>query len=253
VHAYLFERESDKARSFIDRRRTSHDGIIIFDDIPAVDFEKFLTVLYSKCVLFRCTPYRSHRVTSRSYNPVQLRTKSDWISVLSLSHLWDFAAIRAWAIRELVDITTPVDKLVLAQNYAVHEWRASAYLAICADSHWLSDEDGCRLGLEVVMKIGRARDALRTPSLLISSGRHASLIADVFGLCDNAGDRGVPTVAADEEEHRQTASSRSDCLTDMPSDEPIVESATLQSHPPPYQWQATLTHALRTPSNSRLS
>jgi hypothetical protein len=122
----------------------------------------------------------------RSHDSIALHTKADWTAVLALSTLWDFASIRFWAIRELLDLTTPVDRLVLARDFAVNEWRADAFLNVCLAPSWPSDDDCRRLGMETMIKVGCAREALRTPGQLVPSAQHATIIANVFDI--SAGD-----------------------------------------------------------------
>jgi hypothetical protein len=81
IHAHLFEGRSDKAKTFIEIRHESPDGVIVIDDISAHDFERFLTILYAKYVstsdsvvhssygnesghmtLFACTPKATGRL-----------------------------------------------------------------------------------------------------------------------------------------------------------------------------------------------
>jgi hypothetical protein len=50
VHAHLFTRESEKAEAFIMSKHDNPSGIISLEDITAIDFERFLTILYSKYV-----------------------------------------------------------------------------------------------------------------------------------------------------------------------------------------------------------
>jgi hypothetical protein len=48
VHSFFFERESDEARSVL--LQTADDGSVVIYGIEAVDLERFLKVLYCKCV-----------------------------------------------------------------------------------------------------------------------------------------------------------------------------------------------------------
>jgi hypothetical protein len=126
--------------------------------------------------------FHSHYSNCRSYDPARMHTKEDWSAVLALAHRWDFAAIRAVAIGELVAITTPVDKLVLARDYDVSKWLAGAYLDVCQASEYPSDEDCLRLDRMTIVKIGRAREALRSPGKLIASPARAKIIRRIFDL-----------------------------------------------------------------------
>jgi hypothetical protein len=184
VHAHLFDSQS--AQAFIERRRAAPDGVIIVEDILAVDLERFLTILYSKYV--RSLSARAVlcplSCLCRSYAPARLHMKEEWTSVLSLAHRWDFAAIRAVAIDELAAVTTPVDKLVLARDYGVEEWLAGAYLAVCEAPAYPSDADCARLDRAALVGIARAREALRAPGPLVPPPGRAEIVRRVFGIPD---------------------------------------------------------------------
>jgi hypothetical protein len=48
VHAHIFTRESDKGRMLMSE---ASGGTLVLEDVKAVDFERFLTMLYAKFVL----------------------------------------------------------------------------------------------------------------------------------------------------------------------------------------------------------
>jgi hypothetical protein len=48
VHAHLFDSQS--AQAFIERWRAAPDGVIMVKDVSALDLERYLTILYSKCI-----------------------------------------------------------------------------------------------------------------------------------------------------------------------------------------------------------
>jgi hypothetical protein len=75
--------------------------------------------------------------------------------------MWNFASMRTLAIRQLSSLTTPVDRVVLGRKYGIEHWLGPAYRAICERDEWLSKEEGARLGLEDVLKIGHARQMMR--------------------------------------------------------------------------------------------
>jgi hypothetical protein len=64
----------------------------------------------------------------------------------------------------------------------VDEWRADAFLDVCLAPSWPLDDDCRRLGMETMIKVGRAREELRTPGQLIPSARHAAIIANIFEI-----------------------------------------------------------------------
>jgi hypothetical protein len=48
VHGLRFRRESEKARLLLSRKSERPDGIIVIDDLRAVDFERFLDVIHTE-------------------------------------------------------------------------------------------------------------------------------------------------------------------------------------------------------------
>jgi molecular chaperone GrpE (heat shock protein) len=123
------------------------------------------------------TDNMNHRV---SESP-PLSSKSEWTSVLHLSHTWNFPSMRSLAVRQLLSLTTPVDRVVLGRKYDVEHWLRPAYQAICEREEWLSEQEGERLGLRDVLKIGRARQLLRAPAVLREEEERRSLLDGVFG------------------------------------------------------------------------
>jgi molecular chaperone GrpE (heat shock protein) len=123
------------------------------------------------------TDNMNHRV---SESP-PLSSKSEWTSVLHLSHTWNFPSMRSLAVRQLLSLTTPVDRVVLGRKYDVEHWLRPAYQAICEREEWLSEQEGERLGLRDVLKIGRARQLLRAPVVLREEEERRSLLDGVFG------------------------------------------------------------------------
>jgi hypothetical protein len=72
---------------------------------------------------------------------------------------------------------------VLSQQYGIEFWLERAYLDVCTTDDWLSDEDGLRLGVVVVLKIGRARHKLLRQQLTLKrEALRLSVIRAVFGL-----------------------------------------------------------------------
>jgi hypothetical protein len=81
-------------------------------------------------------------------------------------------------------LTTAVDKIVLSQQYGIDSWLERAYMDVCTADGWLSDEDGLRLGVAAVLKIGRARHELRTPAALKPVTSRLGIVRAAFGLVD---------------------------------------------------------------------
>jgi hypothetical protein len=121
------------------------------------------------------------KMTDRVSESPPLSSKSEWTSVLHLSHAWNFPSMRSLAVRQLSPLTTPVDRVVIGRKYNIEHWLRPAYEAICEREEWLSEAEGERLGLRDVLRIGRARQLLRAPAILREEGERRALLGGVFG------------------------------------------------------------------------
>jgi hypothetical protein len=109
-------------------------------------------------------------------------TQGEWVSVLRLAHRFDFASMRTLAIKQLSGLTTAVDRILLAREFAVDEWLRSAYIDICTMPDLIPDEDIARLGLELFQKLARARDKLKSfPAVPIDNATR--IVNETFQLC----------------------------------------------------------------------
>jgi hypothetical protein len=52
IHAYIFLRESDKAKALVEKSRESWGRRVVVDDVTAADMEAFVRVIYLKFVPF---------------------------------------------------------------------------------------------------------------------------------------------------------------------------------------------------------
>jgi hypothetical protein len=127
-----------------------------------------------------CRSPCSNRCLLRIWEELPTFTKEEWSSVLSLAHKWDFVRIRALAIQKLGPITTAVDQLVLSDMFQIESWKPSAYKRICEQGNWPSLEECRRLGVDVLWKIGQARQALRASSALIPEHMREAVILSSF-------------------------------------------------------------------------
>jgi hypothetical protein len=102
--------------------------------------------------------------------------------VLHLAHRWDFHKIRKLAIYKLAGLADPVDRVVLAHAYAIPQWLAPAYHALCARDECLSDEEGAKLGLQDVLKVARTHSAMHMKGAKLDGPAQLALVKKVFGL-----------------------------------------------------------------------
>ncbi|KDQ58990.1 hypothetical protein JAAARDRAFT_649751 [Jaapia argillacea MUCL 33604] len=151
VHSFFFERNSAYFRTLLSENRQSSDSNpILLDDVAAVDFQRFLRMLYP-------TQFDKHSAI----------TKEEWVSVLLLATAWDFTSIRTVAIRELVSCTSPIDKIVLGRKYDISYWLKDAYIAVCTRPEALTVEEAEDLGLKESINISKVRQDIRVGATLV--------------------------------------------------------------------------------------
>ncbi|KAI0629687.1 hypothetical protein C8Q77DRAFT_1025903, partial [Trametes polyzona] len=119
---------------------------LTFSGISAVDFERLLWVLYP-------SDYNTHRAKSAD----------EWTSILSLATRWDFASVRALAIRQLQALDmAPVDRVLLAREFDIGgRWALAAYTALCERPAPLSVAEASRLGVETAAVVAQIREQIR--------------------------------------------------------------------------------------------
>lgn len=143
VHRFFFERDSARFRDVIlkDLNSDPRDVIVRLTDCTAVDFERFLGVLYP-------VAFHQHDAT----------TMDEWRSILALSTQWGFESIRLLAIREVFSLASPIDKIVLGRQYDIRVWLPDAYEAVCLREDPLSDEEAERIGAKDTARVARLRE-----------------------------------------------------------------------------------------------
>ena len=102
-------------------------------------------------------PPRIHR----SYAPAtRTLTKTDWTSVLKLSTMWIFDAIRETAITELGRLVrAPTERLALSRQFHIPGWTEPA-LQELARQEELAPADLAALGWDTVAKLLRVRESV---------------------------------------------------------------------------------------------
>ncbi|KAI6124775.1 hypothetical protein EDD16DRAFT_521522 [Pisolithus croceorrhizus] len=96
-----------------------------------------------------------------------LSLADEWISVLKLSTMWEFASLRTAAVRGLeANVASPcrldlIEKVVFATRYDIKEWLLPSLLAIARRPNPISVEEGRRLGIETALKLASVREKLR--------------------------------------------------------------------------------------------
>ncbi|KAJ7672075.1 hypothetical protein B0H17DRAFT_947800 [Mycena rosella] len=107
----------------------------------SVDFDRFLSVLYPS-----------------DYSEHECKTVEEWSSVLILADKWQMDDVRRLAINHLAACAGPVDKIALGHRCNVHEWLAPAYLALAARREPITSEEGAKMGVEALVRIGALVD-----------------------------------------------------------------------------------------------
>lgn len=97
----------------------------------------------------------------------------EWISVLKLATVWDFAAVRTMAIGKLEEDVRkdPILKIILSKQYNIEDWFLPAVNAIAQRAHALDEADLERLLVlgdpisisTLIVKIGQVRESFTIP------------------------------------------------------------------------------------------
>ncbi|KII95527.1 hypothetical protein PLICRDRAFT_34413 [Plicaturopsis crispa FD-325 SS-3] len=172
VYSYFFRTHSQWFRDLFDVHRVfdvntaySEPPTIPLTDVAVVDFERFLSVLFP-------TEFGVYDAT----------TVEEWTSILDLAVRWGFSSIRTLAIKQLTDLASPVDKIVLGRKYEITAWLAGAYDAILRRAAALSEEEGVRLGMREAMKIAKAREDMRVRFKFVDAPTAAMIVKRTVGL-----------------------------------------------------------------------
>jgi hypothetical protein len=88
-------------------------------------------------------------------------TVEEWTAVLDLAAKWKFESIRAFAIKQLESIASPIDKIVIGRGHNVLDWLVDAYGAVCERTDALTLDEAKLLGMEDVVKISSLRQDIR--------------------------------------------------------------------------------------------
>ncbi|KZP08646.1 hypothetical protein FIBSPDRAFT_670202, partial [Athelia psychrophila] len=112
----------------------------ILTDVEVAHFDHFLSIIYPS-----------------EYGMYTATTVDEWSAILHIAVRWSFGSIRALSIKHLAPIATDVDKIVLGRQYAIDEWLADAYLAVCIREQSLTEEEGTRLKVADIIKISSIR------------------------------------------------------------------------------------------------
>ena len=105
-------------------------------------------------------PHPNSRSFSDSWRPMAHSTEA-LINILCLATKWEFATTRSYAIELLTSRSlSPVLRIELARAYDVPGWLLPSLVELARLRTPLSDVDAERLGLQTVLRLGRAREAI---------------------------------------------------------------------------------------------
>ncbi|KDQ59056.1 hypothetical protein JAAARDRAFT_651278 [Jaapia argillacea MUCL 33604] len=180
VHLSFLIRDSALFESALSQPKKGMNGfhIATLDGIKAVDFERFLGVIY---------PSR--------FDKNDASTFEEWSSILHLATKWGYESIRSLAIREIFPLCSPIDKIVLGREYDISDWLRDAYILVCERREPITLEEARRLGLEEVVKISKALHELcASPVEFILSRSEVEEMVDqvLLDLPAAQGDDGTP-------------------------------------------------------------
>ncbi|KAL1705226.1 hypothetical protein EV121DRAFT_290654 [Schizophyllum commune] len=161
VFRYFFELHSPKFVAQYLSKDSSEP--VQLSGVSGVDFDRFLSLMYPS-ELAGC----------------DVKTPSEWISVLRLAIKWSFPALRARAIKEIERIGSVIDKICAAREFgdvkhggmqppdddlkALQQWLLPAFTEACTTPKWLASvslDDAERLGAGTILQVGRIREELR--------------------------------------------------------------------------------------------
>ncbi|KAJ7434033.1 hypothetical protein B0H11DRAFT_1758061, partial [Mycena galericulata] len=174
LHRYFFERDSAIFASMFTLppapgQRPEGEVVenpIVLEDVNALDFDRFLSILYPINFAVR-----------------DIASADEWTSVLSLATRWDFTSLRELrvAMQYLLASLSAVERIALGRRYDIPGWLVPAYTEVCERKDPLTIAEGRLLGLDDTICIGQVRHSIRYSSNL--NRHHDSILAlvrDVF-------------------------------------------------------------------------
>ncbi|RPD60640.1 hypothetical protein L227DRAFT_575239 [Lentinus tigrinus ALCF2SS1-6] len=150
VHRYFLERDSTFFKDFFQKMlghgagRTD-DTAVRLKDVSRREFECLLAFLYN------------------GPSSAQSASILNLVLLLSTASALSFPAARAHAISALDAASPPLDpveRVFLAEKYAIPAWLRPAYVALCSRAHALEDAEAEVLGLQTMARLARAREAV---------------------------------------------------------------------------------------------
>ncbi|KXN87075.1 hypothetical protein AN958_09285 [Leucoagaricus sp. SymC.cos] len=161
VHSYFFLRESEYWKNrLVGPANAGPDDPLLegngstspiqINDMKHLDFTRFLWVIYNT-----------------KYGDFSKAKVLDWITILRLATIWQFAEVKHLAIQHLeaVDMD-PLKRIKLYQENGVHEkYLFPLYVHLASQDEFIGLEDARTLGMETYVLLQQARERLRGQAL----------------------------------------------------------------------------------------
>ncbi|KLO09614.1 hypothetical protein SCHPADRAFT_1000128 [Schizopora paradoxa] len=119
----------------------SDSNPIILEGVKADDFRALLRHLYAK-----------------KYANAKELSKSEWIGIHALAHMWGFDDARKESKETLSSMHDSVTKFELGTRFDYDDWIRKAYEELCARLEPLTVDEAKRIGLEAAIHISRLRE-----------------------------------------------------------------------------------------------
>ncbi|KAF8891865.1 hypothetical protein BD779DRAFT_1621917 [Infundibulicybe gibba] len=153
IHRFFFERESPKFKEWLSAPSapgqplpgSTDSTALALEDVCVSEMKRFLWVFYIPTYnLYECTV-------------------GDWKVILRLAHQWEFAEVKALALRHIESLPMlPVARILLYIEYQVDPaLLVPLYAELCSRAEPLTDSEAEQLGLQTTLHIFRTRERLR--------------------------------------------------------------------------------------------
>ncbi|KAK7052833.1 hypothetical protein VNI00_004152 [Paramarasmius palmivorus] len=150
VHRHFFDQNSSIMKQLIDSafgsRYSGPCYTVTLSGVEPRDFEQLLTIFYPS-----------------DYSQEDTKTVEDWASVLRVANHFVMRKISKLAKTKLCAMASPVDRIALAKEFEDDfndEWVTEAFLELVTRSEALTSEEGHKIGLENVIRLGTIKQAL---------------------------------------------------------------------------------------------
>ncbi|KAJ3982479.1 hypothetical protein F5890DRAFT_362934 [Lentinula detonsa] len=161
VHRYFLERDSLFLRGALSTVQGVQGQPIQLHGVSSREFESLLDFLYEGM-------YRSGADTV----PV-----SEWLNLLAAASALKFDRAREHAIAAIDNSSErpdAIEMMILAEKYGITKWLRPAYILMCKRAEPLRLSEAERIGLDKVVKLTQAREALLRESLGVNGLRAVS-------------------------------------------------------------------------------